>query len=214
MPQIGTDGYIELASGARFVPGGGTHHWDIEDIAHSLGNQCRYTGHCRHFYSVAEHSVLCSLLAEELGWCDPFEALMHDAHESVISDMAAPWKPHLSDYREQEQKWEWDLRSRYQLPVDCTEGCKRIDYLALFIESYWLMKSRGEGWVDPLNVRLEALRLAQRGGWHIQGLDPGQAKNAFLSRFYELTKDRDMGEPWWMALDEDQNGVDDDQDPV
>jgi len=193
------DSYIELHSGAHYTPNKKAHfRWDITDIAHALGNQCRYTGHCRHFFSVAEHSVLCSLLAEDLGYCDPFEALMHDAHESVISDMAAPWKPHLPDYREAEAIAEMDLRAHYGLPPETTPGCKHVDYLALYIEAYFLMRSKGEDWVDPLGVRVEALKLIKNHGWHLTGLDPVQGKNAFLRRFKDVET---VPNRWWEQQD-------------
>lgn len=198
---MATDRYIELYSGTRWYPEGGTHKWNVEDIAHSLGNQCRYTGHCRHFYSVAEHSVLCSLLAEEVGYCDPFEALMHDAHESMVGDRASPMKAYTPDFTRFEKVAESDMRAAYGLPADITQGCKRIDYLALFIEAYFLMKSKGEGWVDTLECRVEALKLIRRGGWRVTGLDPAQAKNAFLLRFNELAATRNTGEQWWEHQD-------------
>lgn len=126
---------------------------------------------------------------------------MHDAHESVISDVAAPWKPHLQDFKDAEQKWAWDLRARFGLPADNTDGCKYIDYVALFIEAKFLMRSKGEGWVDPLGARTEALRLSHKG-WHPACLDPRDARNAFIARFHSLTRDRDMGAPWWQEIDD------------
>ncbi len=62
----------------------------IEDIAHSLAYQCRYTGHTREFYSVAQHCVLMARNHELSG--DPMQKLLHDAGETYIGDIARPWK--------------------------------------------------------------------------------------------------------------------------
>lgn len=179
-----TDGHIELSSGRNF-PFELPWQWHVDEIAHALGNQCRYTGHCREFYSVAEHSCLAALLAEETGWCDPFEALMHDAHESLMGDMARPWKPLVSGYAGVELSLESDMRQHFGLPAEPTPGCKRVDYHALFIEAHSLMKSRGEGWEDPYEVRPVAYRLREQG-WKVRCLTPKDARNTFIRSYNEL----------------------------
>lgn len=62
---------------------------DIADIAHSLSNQCRWTGHTKGAYSTAQHSVLVS---EVCGEEDALWGLLHDSPEVYISDIARPVK--------------------------------------------------------------------------------------------------------------------------
>ena len=59
----------------------------IIDIAHSLSSICRFGGHCRHFYSVAEHSVHMYHRTE-----NEMAGLLHDSAEAYIGDVVAPLK--------------------------------------------------------------------------------------------------------------------------
>jgi 5'-deoxynucleotidase YfbR-like HD superfamily hydrolase len=67
---------------------------DIVDIAHALSMQCRFTGHCREFYSVAQHSVLvCNQVASLLAPAKvTLAALLHDAAEAYTGDLSRPAK--------------------------------------------------------------------------------------------------------------------------
>lgn len=69
----------------------------LEDVAHALALKCRYNGHCRRFYSVAQHSVLMAdWLAARPGvqWWEPVFALLHDSGEAYLADIPSPVKGH------------------------------------------------------------------------------------------------------------------------
>ena len=66
----------------------------IEDIAHQLAQLNRFCGAAKRPYSVAEHSLLVSEIAQRQG-CSlrvQLAALMHDAHEFVTQDVSTPAK--------------------------------------------------------------------------------------------------------------------------
>lgn len=63
----------------------------LEDIAHGLAHTCRWNGHTRTFYSVAEHSIRVAkrFMAEDDRY---FTSLFHDAEESYFGDIVNPLK--------------------------------------------------------------------------------------------------------------------------
>ena len=88
---------------------------NIQDIAHALSQQCRFNGHLREFYSVAEHSILCyeylTQLKDENGDKVKLSAktlmygLLHDAAEAVISDIPAPFKMLFPELKKKEDEY-------------------------------------------------------------------------------------------------------------
>jgi hypothetical protein len=66
----------------------------IEDIAHQLAIINRFHGATKRPYSVAEHSLLCSEIAQRAGASLTVQmaALMHDAHEVYTNDLSSPAK--------------------------------------------------------------------------------------------------------------------------
>lgn len=168
-------------SGRKFLLDSPT--FDIEDIAHSLGMTCRYNGHVRHFYSVAEHSVIVSLLMEEEKLGDPMEGLLHDAHEAYLGDIVAPWKPRMPDFQKLEKFVENELRDHFQLPPSPTAGCHEADRLAYAIEDQVLRNGNASD--IPPELRRRADKMIEKG-WRTLNLLPEEATKAFLKRWNEL----------------------------
>lgn len=178
-PSIST-----FPSGARFFYHSPT--FLIEDIAHALGMQCRFNGMVRHFYSVAEHSVIVSLLMKELDLGDPMEGLLHDAHEAYVGDMVSPWKPVLPEWKRFEDHVELAMREHFYLPKSMTYGCKQADHIARHIEAWYLKPGRGADMADPHKIRGIALELAEKRHWRTLNLMPAEATAAFLKQYHSL----------------------------
>lgn len=103
----------------------------IMDIAHSLSNQCRFSGHTNVFYSVAQHSVHVSEEVESMGACLEFQllALFHDASEAYLQDMPTPIKRQMPTYREAEKKVQAVIEKA--LFPEMTEEFKRYSELTI-----------------------------------------------------------------------------------
>jgi len=170
----GRGDWMQTATGRQFWPlDPRPHEVFIEDIAHALSMICRFGGHCRRFYSVAEHSVLISraAAAEHKRW-----ALLHDAPEGYIGDKIRPLKPHLIGYREAEQKIMRAIAVRFDLHLDQPAGVKALDLALLMDERDQAMSEPPQAWdvdVAPLGVDLQF--------W-----SPSRAKREFLSDFKKL----------------------------
>jgi uncharacterized protein len=154
---------------------------DEGDIARALANQCRFGGHSRVFYSVAQHSVIVSELVEQRGGDveDAFAALMHDAGEAYLGDMPHPLKhrsPLGAAFKAAEEHLERAIRDRFSIKADVPE-IKRTDRALLATER---RAFSAEDWHWPELDGVEPLDL------EITALSPDEAAEAFARRYAEL----------------------------
>lgn len=162
--------------------------FDRYDCAAALSKLCRYTGHSRHFYSIAEHEILVSEIMEYLELGDPWEGFHHDNGEYLLGDVSSPLKSLLPDYKVIEHHVDTAFRAQLGLPVTMSEGCKKADWLALFIEAATLVPSGGKNWGAPAGIWDEAQSLI--GKFWIRCWIPDRAEREWQARFTQLERRR------------------------
>lgn len=171
--------WIQTATGNKYWPlDPRPEDVHVEDIAHSLGMLCRYNGHCRFFYSVAEHSVHVAqvLMAEGHDVPTVLAGLLHDGSEAYCTDVPRPLKPYLLGYDEIEERNWLAIAHRFGLPPVMPEAVHKADNAVLLAEKPVLMGMQHKWSIpgEPAHVR-------------VQGWDPDLARYAFLRQFHFLT---------------------------
>lgn len=144
------------------------------DIAHALSLICRYGGHVRRFYSVAEHCVLLSraVSPENALW-----ALLHDATEAYVGDMIRPLKVAMPEYVRVEDRLMDVIAQRYDIGPEMPVEVKEADSRILLNEREALLGTPPRAWdvdgLQPLLVQVE--------GWN-----PDRAEHEYAERLTEL----------------------------
>lgn len=145
---------------------------DLRDIAWGQAHQCRYNGHGRFFYSVAEHSVLLSRHFNET--LPAREALLHDAAEAYIGDVIRPLKRSLPQFIEIESKLERVIFGRFNLPATLRDEVKAADTAILTDERNRLF--------DPSVCEAHGWAARAGLGVVIEGWAPVTAFRMFMTR--------------------------------
>ena len=175
--------FIETRSGRRFTPLAPlASDICIEDIAHALAHQCRFAGHTREHYSVAEHSVRVANLLWDRGFSRVVQlwGLLHDASEAYLTDIPAPlkWSDVFAPYRAAEARLMLAVCERFHLPIEEPPAVRVADAVLLATEARDLMAYAPEHWTNLSEAPLiEAITP-----WHATS-----AKRSFLKTFEELT---------------------------
>jgi hypothetical protein len=157
---------------------------DIEDIAHSLAMQCRFCGHPKRFYSIAEHSIYAALMANKM---HAVYYLLHDGHEYIYHDISSPLKrllfpPGMDTYKVKCNNTDETIMTALGLSIvgfrNLKKDIKEIDRMLLELEQRYLF-SRGN--VLPVFTDDHPLHGKPFG------LDPEEAEQEFLRLFHQLT---------------------------
>lgn len=141
---------------------------DPLDIAHSLAHLCRFNGHVRQFYSVAEHSVrVAQLVSRE----NKLQALLHDAAEAYIGDITRPLKRGLNDLTGGvltviERGIHRAICDRFGIGHTIPDEVHHADLVMLSTERRDLMPAHSDPWeclagIEPVPAQL--LRLGTEG---------------------------------------------------
>lgn len=166
--------FIRLHSGKRFhILKPTLREIDIDDISWALSHICRFTGHTRAFYSVAQHCCHVSdMLPDDL----KLQGLLHDAQEAYCQDLAQPIKQYLPQYKELELRIEQVVARKFRLSFPMPAAVKTADMTMLVTEMRDVMRNT--------DYRLHPFRpLTER----IKPWPSLKARREFMRRFNSLT---------------------------
>lgn len=155
----------------------------IDDIAHALSLQCRYNGHTKSFYSVAEHCVHMAhhALGQGAYAQDALDALMHDATECYIGDMVKPLKNLFPDFERLEARIYQVIAKKFALNPRVPKTVKWYDLGMLHVERAQALNPSENDWNLPEGPDMQV---------HIEGWGPAVAKRQFLNTFHALDDER------------------------
>jgi len=152
---------------------------NIEDIAHSLSNTCRFGGHTNQFYSVAEHSVYVSNLCQHQ---NKLWGLLHDAGEAYVGDIPTPIKRQFPLISQLEDKIMELVCEKFGLNKNKPKEIKENDTIMLVSERHSLLtvdEASNDYWAEHDGVVV--LQLPRDYGWN-----PDKARHMFLMKFGNL----------------------------
>lgn len=173
--------WIRTFTGKRFYPLKPTiEDIDILDIAHALSNQCRFSGHSKFHFSVAQHSVYVSQVVRSLGGSptDIMWGLLHDASEAYLVDLPTPVKRQVVGYNDSEKEVMDVIAKNFNLPEQMPKIVKMADEIMLATEARDLMGS-------PTDWNLRTLPAA----FHIIEQSPRQVMKDFVYQFANISYD-------------------------
>jgi ribA/ribD-fused uncharacterized protein len=183
-------GYMTTYSGIKFYPmHPNPEDVSIYDIAHALSHFCRWGGHCSHFYSVAQHSVMVSEI------CDPedaFNGLMHDSAEAYLGDMIRPLKylPEMAIYKKIEHGVTASIAKAFG--VESLEKTPSVEVAdAIMLAKEFINLRRKDTIPDCAYATLTKYNVPHDEGWSFW--EPDLAKKRFLNRFDYLIGKRQNG---------------------
>jgi 5'-deoxynucleotidase YfbR-like HD superfamily hydrolase len=170
------EGWIQTHSGVRFSPLEPIPETIlIQDIAHALSMQCRFSGHVNSFYSVAQHSVGVSYVCDAQ---DALWGLLHDATEAYLIDVPSPLKRSgkFQEFVKIEATMQTAICKRFGLEDKEPPSVKKADKLMVVTEARDLMSPLRSDWnnvCEPLPFQ-------------IVPLSQPEAKALFLKRYFQL----------------------------
>ncbi len=164
------------------------------DIAVGLSNQCRWTGQCWPFYSIAEHSVIVSNEIEarwetlkSSTFLDMRQAcligLIHDAPEAWLNDLIRPVKRLINGYENLEVLFANAVKDKFNLQYDDQDYkvIKQIDDLMTITERLRLFPN-----LDPATYTRDVDLSLLPDASVIRCVNPQEAVYQFIHRFAEL----------------------------